>query len=461
MPGVGVFFLTTLLAAAYVVLWDKYRPYNIDDPWFASLSYNLCHKHSELDDAFGSRFPNGMGGTLVFGKLAAYPQCFFYDFFGWTQTSLQVFAKLTSLGGIILVALALLNAGFERRFVWFFAISFIAMEPFFNMANQGRYESVTFLFMGAALLLAAYGRIALAGFVSAAAVEIQPIGIVVPLLAAIFVLSTPRDCSRREMMRLCLRLAAGVFAFVPLYFVLHPNLKDAFVNPDTSGAMYPLGFLCGYFFAEKYFRHIPELVFFIMFVVLFVHNRDAVKNKFSFYAVVVLTILSFALRWGNFNYTVFWYFPALLLVFQVAQSYRMEAWLCLVLLLYVVPQYAVAYMLNRHSGFTQADITKISEQIRKVAATDQRPLNIFGDYALWFADPAHYNVAGLGTVNRAGLATMAVCRDVTLKYILSCDKIVQLIKLVPVSIVDLPSSKVKLFLTETTVSNKRFSDFCP
>ena len=73
----------------------------------------------------------------------------------------------------------------------------------------------------------------------------------------------------------------------------------------------------------------------------------------------------------------------------------------------MVPQYAVAYMFNRHSGFTQADITKIREQIRKVAATDQRPLYIFGDYALWFADPAHYNVANLRTVNRAGLATMA------------------------------------------------------
>ena len=161
MPDVGVYFLTALLAAAYVLLWNKYRPYNIDDSWFSSFSYNLCHKHSELDDAFGGRFPNGMGGTVVFGKLAAYPQCVLYDLFGWTLTSLKIFAKLTSLGGVILIALALLKAGFERSLVWLFVIAFIAMEPFFNMANQGRYESVTFLFMGAALLLVSYGRILL------------------------------------------------------------------------------------------------------------------------------------------------------------------------------------------------------------------------------------------------------------------------------------------------------------
>jgi hypothetical protein len=457
MPDVGVYFLTALLAAAYVLLWNKYRPYNIDDSWFSSFSYNLCHKHSELDDAFGGRFPNGMGGTVVFGKLAAYPQCVLYDLFGWTLNSLQIFAKLTSLGGVTLIALALLKAGFERSLVWLFVISFIAMEPFFNMANQGRYESVTFLFMGAALLLVSYGRITFAGFISAAAVEIQPIGIVVPLFAAIFLLTT-RPGSRREMVRSCLRLAAGGLAFVPFYFLLHPNAMDAITHPDKGGTgneIYLLGFLHNYFIDAKYYRHIPELALFTISIFLYIKNRNKIDNKFAIYSFISLTTLSLVTGWGNFNYTVFWYFPALLLAFQIAQSYRMAAWLCLVLLLYVVPQYAVAYMLNRHSGFTQADITKISEQIRKVAATDQRPLNIFGDYALWFADPTHYNVAGLGTVNRAGLATMAVCRDVTQKYLLSCDQIGQLVKLVPVSIVDLPSSKVKLFLTEATVSPQR------
>jgi hypothetical protein len=111
--------------------------------------------------------------------------------------------------------------------------------------------------------------------------------------------------------------------------------------------------------------------------------------------------------------------------------------------------------LNRHSGFTQADIKQTSDQICKVAASDQRPLLIFGDYALWFADPSHDNFANLRTANRASLATMAVCRDETQKNYLSCDQIGQLVKLVPVSIADLPASKVKLFLTETTVPTQR------
>jgi hypothetical protein len=56
----------------HAALWGLYRPYNIDDPWFLSFSYGLCHRQSELDLAFGGRFPNGMGGTIAFGKLAAF-----------------------------------------------------------------------------------------------------------------------------------------------------------------------------------------------------------------------------------------------------------------------------------------------------------------------------------------------------------------------------------------------------
>jgi hypothetical protein len=29
MPGIAVYFLTALLAAAYVLLWNKYRLYNV------------------------------------------------------------------------------------------------------------------------------------------------------------------------------------------------------------------------------------------------------------------------------------------------------------------------------------------------------------------------------------------------------------------------------------------------
>lgn len=458
VTNVGVFLLTILLVAAYVLLWNKYRPYNVDDPWFTSFSYDLCHKHSEFDEAFGGRFPNGMGGTVVFGKLAAYPQCVFYDLFGWSQTSLQIFAKLTSLGGLILIALALLKAGFERSLVGYFFITFIAMEPFFNMANQGRYESVTFLFLGAALLLAAHGWMAMAGLISAAAVEIQPIGIVVPLTALIFILCR-QGVSRQDLLRSSLRFGGGCIAFVPFYFLLHPNLKDAITKADTSGAaeqLYPLGFVYGFFFEEKYYRHMPELVVFIAAIILFIRNKDKTYNKFAIYTILVITILSLAIKWGNFNYTPFWYFPALLLVFQVAQSFRMTGWICLAFLLYVVPQYGVAYMMNRHRGFTQADITKISEQISKVAETDQRPRYIFGNYSLWFADPAHYIVSRKIMSDKARLATIVVCQDLESNpYYLNCDQIGHLTKLVPASVVDLPTGKVRLFLTETKAATQR------
>ena len=58
-----------------------------------------------------------------------------------------------------------------------------------------------------------------------------------------------------------------------------------------------------------------------------IKNRYTINNKFAIYSTIVLTILSFVIGWGNFNYTVFWYFTALLMLFQIAQTYRMEGWL--------------------------------------------------------------------------------------------------------------------------------------
>jgi hypothetical protein len=55
-----------------------------------------------------------------------------------------------------------------------------------------------------------------------------------------------------------------------------------------------------------------------------IKNRYTINNKFAIYSTIVLTILSFVIGWGNFNYTVFWYFHALLMLFQIAQTYRME-----------------------------------------------------------------------------------------------------------------------------------------
>lgn len=457
-PTFYVTLLTILLAIAYMMLWNKYRPYNVDDPWSMSFAYNLCHNHSELDETYGTRFPNGMGGTIVFGKLAAYPQCIFFDLFGWTKTSLQAFAKLASLAGLLLITLALIKAGFEQSLVIFFAIAFIAMEPFFNMANQSRPESVTFLFLGAALLLIAYGRIVLAGLISAAAVEIQPIGIAVPLIAAMFVLSFLGESWRENikswrnnLLHGWIRLALGGVLFVPFYFVLHPHIREAIANADTSGAMEqlnPLGFLYYYFFEEKFHRHIPELLIFIFALVIYIRNIGSINNIFPLLALILMTALSFAIGHGNFNYTVFWYFPALLLLFQVAQSYRLAGWFCVACLLYVLPQYALAYVINRNNGLSQTDITKITQQIQRVAAADQRPINIFGDYTLWFAAPSHYTVARQGTAGKASRATMVLCMDKALsdpKHFLACDQIGDLVPLIPATTVELPSARVKIF----------------
>ena len=59
------------LAVLYLLLTQKYRAYDIDNPWFLSFSYNACHEHIGTDEFEQDRFPTGMDGVHLFGKMAA------------------------------------------------------------------------------------------------------------------------------------------------------------------------------------------------------------------------------------------------------------------------------------------------------------------------------------------------------------------------------------------------------
>ena len=87
----SVLIIAVLVVVVYAALFGVYRcNVAIDTPWDLSFSYNYCVKGIDTDPTFGSIFPNGMGGTVAFGKLAALVQCAALSPFGWSLTAANV-----------------------------------------------------------------------------------------------------------------------------------------------------------------------------------------------------------------------------------------------------------------------------------------------------------------------------------------------------------------------------------
>ncbi|WP_158045983.1 hypothetical protein [Skermanella pratensis] len=443
-----VYAAAALAILYYVALWGIYRPYNIDDPWFLAYSYSLCHRQSELDLAFGNKFPNGMGGTIAFGKFAAYAQCAFFDRFGWTRTSLEVLSKLVSFAGLGLLSLFLARIGVGRRMVLCYGIAFIVLESFFGMASQAKYECFVFLLMSGSLLLASLGRPFMAGFVAALAVEIQPMGIVVPVLAGTYLAVAADGWHHRR--RALAALTAGTCLAVPVYLLLHPNILSAFnpVNRIDGTWLFHPGFLYSYFWETQYKRHLPELAVFAAAVALYIRRRDPGPGRLAFAFAAAATAASFLLKWPNYHYTVFWYWAALLLVFQVAGTSRRASFICLAAALYLLPQYGYVYARNRAQGLSEAHFASVRSAIHEIAGT-QEPVPVFGDYTIWFAMPELFTVANRENFALAGESAVVACLDdppVREPQALTCSDIRAAFDLVAVREIDLNSIRVKLFV---------------
>jgi hypothetical protein len=70
----AVLVLLLALFAFYLFMFLRYRPYDIDNPWFLSFSYNRFIDHIRSDQFAKVTFPARMDGTRCFGLLAAFPQ---------------------------------------------------------------------------------------------------------------------------------------------------------------------------------------------------------------------------------------------------------------------------------------------------------------------------------------------------------------------------------------------------
>jgi hypothetical protein len=383
---ISVSVIAVLVVAVYATMFGNYRVnLAIDTQWDLSFSYNYCIKGIETDATFGSVFPGGMGGTVAFGKLAAMVQCAALSPFNWSLVA----ANVLSVAGVVLSMVAifafLVGEGFGRLGAVTCCLGIAATEPFVAMANQSKYEYITFLLAVCGLLLAARRHLFLAGLISVLAIEVQPIGIMAPLYLIAYELGRMIQARRYrlEFGRVVKMVLGGVLGLA-VYFILHPHILAVLAatpNPAEWGKEGSVHFLYGYFFEARLHRHLPELGIFIACLLVHIWRRDYMQWPFPIIASFATLFIGSFIAHRNSFYTPFWYFPSFLLVFiTISVAWRAVAVPALVLVLFV-PQYAVAYV-EGHKYARQGEL-QVARSAITSRGTDWSHAQIFGDFIFW------------------------------------------------------------------------------
>jgi hypothetical protein len=381
----SVSIIGVLIITVYATLFGNYRVNTaIDTQFYLSYSYNYCVKGIDTDITFGVSFPFGPGGTVAFGKLAAIVQCAALSPFNWSLVA----ANVLSVAGVVLSMIAifafLVGEGFDRFGAVTCCLALAATEPFVAMANQSKYEYITFLLAVCGLVLAARRHLLVAGLISALAIEVQPIGIMAPVYLIAYELSRTFQTGRfRIEFDRVAKLVLGGVVGLAVYFILHPNILALLAaSSDSSGWNYrSIHFLNAYFFEQRLYRHLPELTIFAACLLVNIWRRDYRQWPFPIIASLATLLVGFLLPHQNYFYVPFWYFPSFLLVFQtISVAWRPVALPALVLVLFV-PQYAVAYVwAHKYAG--QGEL-QVARSVIGSRDTDLSHAHIFGDFIFW------------------------------------------------------------------------------
>lgn len=429
----------------------RYRAYDIDNPWFLSFSYNTFVEHISTDQFMAVRFPAGMDGTQLFGKLAALLQYAALSQAHWQQLPAAILSSTFVVFALGLWQLQLRKLGYSATFQTLFVLMLGLSEPCLSAANKSRYEFLSFALISLGLLLTAYAWPLLGMFVAGLAVEVEPMA-----LAGVLAVAVLAGCTLRLTRPVVLRLSVGLLLALAFYLTLHPHSLSLMAG--SSHAQAPSGPSIGGFFVSYFLvrpRHLPELLFFVVAAVFYWRGRDAERSSYFAYGAIALALFAILMPHGNPSYMIFAYpfFVGIALTgLRVERAPRLTAGL---LLLYTLPQYAGLTYLSQGRGYRAADIQAVSAAIQSAAAQLQIPdghLRIYGDYRLWYAHPHLYRAASEYTLPRVSDADLYLCFDhqpdivaMTPQYMLTCSQLAQLVTLRPVSTVVLRNNLLHLY----------------
>jgi hypothetical protein len=341
--------VTFALAAFYCLMFQKYRAYDLDNPWFLSFSYNLTTTGVEKDVFWYVPFPDGMDGTIYFGKLAAYVLSAPLAVVGWQARLASLVVIAFTVASLVLWRYALRSWGISERFTAFYILLLGLTEPVLSMAQKFRYEFFAFFLFSLAIWLASQKRAFLALLLAFLAVETEPAAIVCP--AAIFLLLRSDLTSIRKL--LPLTACAGALAF-GVYELMHPHaipLMFASAKGQQAAGYLPGSTLTDYFLVRR--RHLLDLAFLLLGVWLWRRNGSDDRFQVTLGTIALLLSACFFLSpHPNVSYMVFLMpFLLLLALHGYLETPRLH-WTPVVFMSLLLAQYAALYYVNYREGFS-------------------------------------------------------------------------------------------------------------
>jgi len=381
---IGAYCVASVLV--YFFLHGIYRPENMDDTWFLSFAHSHIVNGVESDVAFGTEpGQGGYGGVMLFGKSFSYLYGTILNAVGWTKST----AHIVSILCIILSAacwIAILSKlGYSRRLALFFGAALLLLEPFFGAANQARPDALSFLLVSSSSLLFVSRRYFLAGFLATVAIEIHPVGISALLFMGTVVIARPERSDKDKTISLTdiLWVGAGVGVGVVYYLALHASnlgLLPLVLTQGNTGGSEVNNILFEYYFKTKHLRHIPELIIILICAGWYVFKRYDRENRFIPVFFIASLLFTLIIRRPNFMYAIYVYPAFLLLIFWTFERHGRLVLAAVLLLFYLLPQYAFVFVQNR-----SWDMGAYLSNVRALAAEDGSP--IVGRPNDWFAFP--------------------------------------------------------------------------
>lgn len=375
---IGAFCLAIVLT--YFLLHDIYRPDNYDDPGFLSFVYNYTIRGISHDIVFGSTHRDGYSGLVLFGKSCGYLYGSVLSLAGWSRSN-------SHLISIILVSLSaffwyqiISKLGFTLKLALFFSLALLLLEPFFGAANQARSDALCFFLLSLSLLLFVKRIYLISGLIAMVSFEVHPVGISTFFYILAVVLARRRTTEKR-MWRPVLAFAVGVLLGVIYYYLLHRNalplLFSTLLRGNKGGFMI-IPILSEYFFKTRYYRHIPELILIIGCAGVFLIKKYWRKNRLVAYFFLAACAIALIIRRPNFMYMIFLYPAFLLLILYIFDTAGRIRLIMLIILIYLIPQYAFVYFQNRNF-----DLQRYLGKVERLVPNDS--LSVLGSPNDWFA----------------------------------------------------------------------------
>jgi hypothetical protein len=374
----ALFALGVLLV--YFFLPGHYRPYDLDDPWLLSLSYNYVNKGISTDLSFGD--PGN--GVQFYGKIHAYLIGIPLNALGWTRLNGEILSILFMLAALALWMAILQKSKFSRELSAAFALTALLLDPFFSSATSTRSEAFVFLLLSLSVLLFKnryyFGSMLTTWF----AIETHPIGILIFFyLAAVYASEPPEHKFLfQKPNRRTIFLLSGFTLGAACFYLLHADtlsgLAATLMEKNTPKNIPSYGPLFDYFFKTKYLRHLPELALFLAALMLFLKNRLYKTERFIWFLLLSTIVACFCVRRPNFHYAVFFFPAILLLILRTSQILGHLRTVIIFLAVLLLPQYGFVYWKNK-----DFDLQKGIQAVKTAVPADGLP--IVGNSNEWYA----------------------------------------------------------------------------